>query len=96
MGYGGDRRQSPMSYAGRETSSASLAPVARLDALTDRCYVCSVWPARPSTTGGAPQMRGAVGSVVAGDDFEVFGVDGKCVVLVAVVVFGERNELVAE
>jgi hypothetical protein len=48
------------------------------------------------TTKGASAMRSNDGSVADGDDFEVFRVNCKCVVLVAVVVFGKRDELVAE
>ena len=57
----------------------------------ERCYALCL-DCQTAKTREARQ----VGSVADGDDFEVFGVDTKCVVLVAVVVFGERNELVTE
>ena len=59
--------------------------------LAERCYALCL-DCQTAKTREARQ----VGSVADGDDFEVFGVDTKCVVLVAVVVFGERNELVTE
>ena len=41
-------------------------------------------------------MDDDTGSVADGHNLEVFGVDAKCVVLVAVVGFGKCNQLVAE
>ncbi len=60
-----------------------------------RCYALYLG-CLTTYTGAAPQCLRDGSSVAAGDDFEVFGVDGQCVVLVAVVVFGQSNKLVAK
>jgi hypothetical protein len=74
----------------------SIRPVATFEpVLAERCYALCLG-CQTANTGDARQGGGEVGSVADGDDFEVFGVDSKCAVLIAVVVFGERNELVTE